>query len=983
MNKTQLVAQIRFAISQLAARNAHHEFEHVCRELARVRICGNILPATGPVSAGGDQSRDFETFRSYLDNSDLAYRSFVGRISNGPIAFACSIQRDDLSTKIRSDVNNIMRSGTRVIGIHYFLAENLAISKRHVLQAWANNDHEVHLEIYDANAISELLAESDIFWIAVHYLNIPAESYPTEELKDNPAWYHELLQHWRNNEGENATSADFYDFKRAIRAATYKENLKPDLPFWLKRIATFEDDQWPVVLRRKACYEISVAMLRGQGSMIGREQCLRNYFSFVPSLELPADLEDATVLAAFCIGAEIKNATQLNKLEIIRFQRMIIERLNVLLERESSPNLRCCYLQTRGYAELHNCAEQITTCPLNLDPVFENWNMVADEAHRAPLFPLERFSNLLTQFAEIAGTDSRFRLLTTRVDSLVSARVGGIIAAEIIRDRALVFYDKGHILRAIDELHRVKISWFRDESLHGCCLSLLMLSQWYLQLGLTFAGKYYAFASVQLAFQSPHDSLKRFLPRGIVAASDCAYQQGCWFDFMTLVEVGMFSRTFVSSTYRGSGSDNDFQRALYHCIMIELAAERFDKGIAAVVRSRRTKWGIEEWFNELVPEARVIWSQLNDEEYWCRLQELSARPFSDTGQRRVVNWHQLGLLWSIEWDNTYASTVKAEQFIALLQILLSVMSTTDFCLPQSDVIIEFCLVDDIVKPVAQIMPSNKSRHWQVKWPSAVVLDNPQDIFTPMHEALAVATTIIFDLSFLPRASFANSVDQLFKDGLETKVCFVRSFESLYRALVPESSFDTETRRSAMPIKAGQKFSAAQHSELVPKFGLGPGYTKAGSEENIVRRYDRCHPLVKFTLERLNRTKQFRDTVRQLRTDGWRDWHILLALTNAVMNYKARRLSFDSVREFQNIHARIAEEIETSSSPEIPLSEVTIERLRMSLEMSAWATLKSYGLECHQPTPDIPATMAFLAQRYNYWSDDVAHVPLFDIAINEK
>ena len=43
------------------------------------------LPATGPVQAGGDQGRDFETFHTYLSRSSLAGRSFVGLLSETPI----------------------------------------------------------------------------------------------------------------------------------------------------------------------------------------------------------------------------------------------------------------------------------------------------------------------------------------------------------------------------------------------------------------------------------------------------------------------------------------------------------------------------------------------------------------------------------------------------------------------------------------------------------------------------------------------------------------------------------------------------------------------------------------------------------------------------------------------------------------------------------------------------------------------------------
>lgn len=66
MNKTELTRQIRFALDQLLPQNGHHQFEHFSRAFTAKKICSNVLPATGPVSAGGDQGRDFETFRTHL-----------------------------------------------------------------------------------------------------------------------------------------------------------------------------------------------------------------------------------------------------------------------------------------------------------------------------------------------------------------------------------------------------------------------------------------------------------------------------------------------------------------------------------------------------------------------------------------------------------------------------------------------------------------------------------------------------------------------------------------------------------------------------------------------------------------------------------------------------------------------------------------------------------------------------------------------------
>ena len=109
----QLQARIRFELEQLSAQNAQFEFEHLCRQLARHRICSNILPASGPVGAGGDQGRDFETFSTHLIPGTLPESTFLGLLSDTPIAFTCSL-REDFANKIRADVSALAGSVTTV-----------------------------------------------------------------------------------------------------------------------------------------------------------------------------------------------------------------------------------------------------------------------------------------------------------------------------------------------------------------------------------------------------------------------------------------------------------------------------------------------------------------------------------------------------------------------------------------------------------------------------------------------------------------------------------------------------------------------------------------------------------------------------------------------------------------------------------------------------------------------------------------------------
>src|SRR4051812_32349096 len=113
-NPAQIAAQVRFALAQMPVHNAHHTFEDICRHLTRQFICSNVLPATGPVSSGGDQGRDFETFRSYLQQELGVHGAFIGLISSEPLVFTCTTQEKGLPTKIRSDIAAVMSSGRAV-----------------------------------------------------------------------------------------------------------------------------------------------------------------------------------------------------------------------------------------------------------------------------------------------------------------------------------------------------------------------------------------------------------------------------------------------------------------------------------------------------------------------------------------------------------------------------------------------------------------------------------------------------------------------------------------------------------------------------------------------------------------------------------------------------------------------------------------------------------------------------------------------------
>jgi hypothetical protein len=163
---------ISFTLDQMASRNEHHIFEEICFRIAAQRLSSNLLRATGPVSAGGDQGRDAETYYTRLPEEVPGEQGFSGNATKEPLVVAASVQRNGLENKILKDLESICERGQAVTQVAYFSSQNIAVATRHRLQDKAAEHFQVRLEIFDRDNISCMLCADDLIWIAKTYLHI-------------------------------------------------------------------------------------------------------------------------------------------------------------------------------------------------------------------------------------------------------------------------------------------------------------------------------------------------------------------------------------------------------------------------------------------------------------------------------------------------------------------------------------------------------------------------------------------------------------------------------------------------------------------------------------------------------------------------------------------------------------------------------------------------------------------------------------------
>lgn len=964
----QLISQIRFQLEQLSARNAHHDFEHLCRHLARERICSNILPATGPVTAGGDQGRDFETFRSLLSSNTLVDSMFLGLTSNKRIVFACSLQKS-IVAKIKSDIQTIVSSGSSIDMIYFLCSTDVPVAKRHELVQWANGNYSVELEILDGQAISELLIGRDIFWIAARYLNIPSEIYPREPQYEDHAWYYENKARWETKPVQNRYSfADFVEIKAAARHVLDTEELRIDLLFWISLLSNLAQVESPF-LRSRAIYEVAVVSLRGLGTLNGLEEQLRSYFSDIPHLESTSDLQDTSILITYCIGASFENRTQLHQEEFINWKQQLVNRVEEKLTLDVSTGQRCSLLETRGY--LCMIPDPLKIEEPEFDEALHWWLQLVELIEDAPLFPLESFVDALVKFIHFLGDEPKYEVLTEKLDVLLSQRVGGFTAAQKCRDRAVAFYNNGKILKAINQLHHSKIQWLAEETLSSSLAVMIFISFCYSKLGLTYAGKYYALSAAYISLHSPELNNKDIISKALLTVAEMDYTQGSWYGFLSFSEIALKAHSLFEKKPGDLSEHDELQPLIYHLSMVKVITERIDPNLFGIVKGLINKWGIESWLQELYFFARNEWKDESIETLWNNiLAQLGGRPFGDLGMTRETSWSQLGIAWNINWENDFETTAIAEQIIASLQIFLADLSEYDLLLLKTEVEITVS-IKDIKEPDIRAVPSNEGRKWIINFPRQ---DDDLDIDGLTTEIISMSSLLLRKVSLLPNNQFFEIIEKSFQQGMSMKIFVGRPYQEVYKQFVKESDYDASHRKSLKVPYLEKPYLPEEHKSLGWKDDLDPGYSKDSSESLIKKRYANVMPPIRYTLKRLVSDQSFIEIVLRLRSRGWKDWHILSSILNITVNYRInqRRDIRNNPQMLGNLFQKMVNMKEELHAITVPISEFTEEKMISHQRFNMLSTLKVLGLECQQETPDLIAIDHFLSVRYRYWEDDIEH-----------
>lgn len=994
----QLVNFLRFRLASLSAENGHHQFEHVCRQLARATIARNILPATGPVSAGGDQGRDFETFVSYLAEELGPHEVFVGVVSDEPIAFVCTLQQAGVEGKIAADVETVVGSGEPVARIYAMCSADVPVARRNRLKKETREKHRVELEVLDGSALAEVLAEPELFWIAADYLSIPAEFAPERPVGDAggpPEWYRADRRKWLEDRGELRVSlGDLLDAADGLRYATVHPDAREDLDRWLALFEPFLESGVPSSLRQRARYEYIVATLRGHEDLRPVEGLVKEYLEDALPEEDTSRLQDAAVLLMFVVDAHIFGVTALGPAYIAEVNQRLRDQIRTLLGDAETPGRTALLSEVLGFLSLQPDPTQIdrphhplplptkeelrvlldgawragmprTTLPLiDVEGGMRAWTDLVDLLPQAPLLPVDTFARLVDALAPILVDQPGWRHLVDELAEAVKRTSGNAAAAEHARDRALALLKSDRLLDSLRELHSAKVDWWSGDTLRGALLSMLLIADIYQRLQLPLAAKQYALAAAVSARFSGDDDVLDLVPQGLLAAANADYHSGAWCGAVELYEVALLAYHHLTD----SGLDlerEELQAALAHLGMASLAARDFAPALLAPIDAVIERTGL----TELIVPQRAELPHLPESDWASRAAgELSGLPFSDAGAERVIRFAALGTDWVIRSSTAYSDARAAERFAAATQVLLVELAEEDLCLlpTRVDVTVQTSPTPVETDDLIEWAPSNDARLWRVTLVREPPAGNSDHVF---EELLIVLSRTLIEASLLPGDAFMQSMERAFEHGLSHKLTSGRPYDEL-AAVIDRDRYDHSNRPAGRPPADPAAFELEPHPALAWQDGPGPTFTPEAQRELLEARYRKLPHALRATLPALQADIAFLSLVAHFRDEGWKDWHILAATANVAWNWRLqhREEGPPTVAESRTLKF----EDEKAGSPPVPLRVFTREALEWGRRSNLLASLQQWDLQINAPTPDIDGIERVMVERYGYWRDDIDH-----------
>lgn len=618
--------------------------------------------------------------------------------------------------------------------------------------------------------------------------------------------YKEIFENWQENGLDVYTIGQFYEVLNAAKYCRRHEYLTEHCAFWKGLLeAYYNYNDFPPSCKREALYEILLLTLKptitlAGGTLIGNEALVQSYFADFEVYDTSGQLEDTLNLLTFTIGAQKTGKVNLSNEYILELVGRFDTLLKSKLQSNVSTDEKCRIIELQGFFCFNLIPWKL--CSEQYGDALSILRKIIDLLPQTTLYPISQLEHRVADIIRLMvsyGPDETditpFEEFQEEISKLIQPREGNLSAGKVYVERGVSYLsrgDKQSLIRAINCFHKSKTLWYQDNLLDGYVLATLNIAQFYPQLKMAFAAKYYALTAYWVARNTTDATLYKRLSDSTRMLFFIDYTHGAWinalYDFRDHLDYKV--------QFDPVALDDDssiWQEALLEASIMLHFVPKICPELGVFIEFFKTKFG-SFYETDLKPKV----DSMNNMDLEKMLTEgikgrVIDKILNDIGKNRIIEWTVLGCTWQIKFDNNYDSNAIGEEFCAILQIIQAEIELQGdpFQLRQTKVVInittsanEFC---------AKRSASSSEPLWKV---GIMKIDSnvSEEVNAHYNHLGSIVATILRNLSTLAPEEFARLFHEFMaKNDIAAKTLTVQAYQKMYRKYIEEPQFNEAQR----------------------------------------------------------------------------------------------------------------------------------------------------------------------------------------------
>jgi len=821
---------------------------------------------------------------------------------------------------------------------------------------------------------------------------------------DKDRWYAEVYQKWLPVTGiEVFNIGAFYEVINAARHCRWELYESQHADLWLRILMLYIDHPDSlIVCKRKAIYEYLFLLLspdpatgRPKGTIAGQQELIHYYFENAEHRNSLSDLEEDITFLQLVQTHQMLHADFLEEEKIQEWAKTLETTIDNQLTHARNADEKCLAFELKGYfLSTHN-----PTSPLKqrIDFSIASYQQIIPLLPDVNTYSISRLSDLLSQILKmliIHDADEQaieaIEKFLFEIEEAATKTGRQHDAAHSLVERGAIYLSKPNaknFLKGLEAFHKAKKLWHLDETKDGFILALLNISQIYSGLGMNLAAKYYGLCAVWASVNYGNHEVFKRVSDGFAMVFLADFKQGAWISALDDYWEYIQARLEFRPEKLDFDTDEQFKKTSLDLSALLAASPVLHPDLSVFIEfyKQRLTWVYTDYLQGWVEEFTV---RFQDEENLKAFlgYALTSNPLNDVGTKRTLTFKTFGIEWDLTFENTAVGNAIGEEFCALLQVTLSEIGLlgVDLHLLQMPVRLEIELGTDYSKYLDQ-RPSHEDTIYDLSIPP---MDSKDQKEIQFHYGFLAANVklLLKDLSLLPGDQFDAAFDKLYiEQMLGEKGLIINTYQKVYFNFQSAEKFDS-TRRANFSVPAKIDFEL-NIRDVLPSFkDLSEKYDPAFSKKKIEERYENTARQLQVTLSKWLQEPDFKRDIQKFREQGWLDWQILMALSNYVLNRKARinledsgLKSEDPEKDFKNEFIRLTDLPEEDCYIEVPLSSITSKDFLFHLTKMPVDTLKTFGLNNNTRFPNFGAIHRYMNKRFLFNKDDSPdNNPLKDI-----